>query len=190
MGAFEHVIALLSFVYALALTHLLSGIVALIRADTRVRFSWIYAFWVFNAFIVIIANWISFWDLRILPSWNMLVIAFMLMMAFANYLQAALVCPEVPAEGLVDLRTFHTDQSRRYIGAFLASITLAFIANLVFGNMLNVSEWSAENLAVVPMVVAAALALIFRSRWMQIAMPIVLMASWTYYFSFLQGALK
>ena len=30
MGAFEHVIALLSFVYALALTHLLSGIVALI----------------------------------------------------------------------------------------------------------------------------------------------------------------
>ena len=190
MGAFEHVIALLSFVYALALTHLLSGIVALIRADNRVRFSWIYAYWMLNAFLIIIANWISFWDMRAMSSWNMPVIAFLLVMAFANYLQAALVCPVVPKEGSVDLSAFHENQSRRYIGAFLVSGILALVANVIFGNMLDVSEWSAQNLAVVPMVVAAALAMIFRARWMQIAMPIILSATWVYYFSFLQGALK
>ena len=190
MGAFEHVIALLSFVYALALTHLLSGIVALIRADNRVRFSWIYAFWMLNAFLIIIANWISFWDMRSMPSWNMLAIAFMLVMAFANYLQAALVCPEVPKEGSVDLGAFHESQSRRYIGAFLVSGILALAANAIFGSMLNVSEWSAQNFAVVPMVIAAALSTVFRALWVQIVMPIVLLGAWIYYFSFLQGALK
>jgi hypothetical protein len=190
MGAFEHVIALLSFVYALALTHLLSGIVALIRADNRVRFSWIFAFWMLNAFVTILADWISFWDLRNLPSWSVLAIAFTLLMAIANYLQAALVCPEVPAEGPVDLKVFHVEQSRRYIGAFLVSGMLALVANFVFGNMQNVSEWGAQNLAVVPLVVAAALAMIFRTRWVQIAMPVMLTATWVYYFRFLQGALK
>ena len=190
MGAFEHVIALLSFIYALALTHLLSGVVALIRADHRIRFSWIYAFWMLNAFLVIIANWISFWDLRAMPSWSMLAIAFMLLMAFANYLQAALVCPQVPKEGLVDLNVYHAEQGRRYIGATVASVALAVVANVVFGNTLNVAEWSAQNIAVVPMLLAAVLAMIFRARWVQIAMPIVLMAIWIFYFSDLQDALK
>jgi hypothetical protein len=190
MGAFEHIIMLLSFVYALALTHLLSGVVALIRADRRVRVSWIYAFWMLNAFVTILADWISFWDMRTLPSWSILTIVFTMLMAIVNYLQAALVCPEVPAEGLVDLNAFHAEQGRRYIGAFLASVLLALIGNFVFGNMLNVSEWTAQNVAVVPMAIAAALAMIFRARWVQIAMPIVLTGLWIYYFSFLQGALK
>jgi flagellar biosynthesis protein FliQ len=190
MGAFEHVIALLSFVYALALTHLLSGIVALIRADNRVRFSWIYAFWMLEAFVTIFANWISFWDLRTLPSWSVPAIVLTLLMAITNYLQAALVCPEVPAEGPVDLTVFHEEQSRRYIGAFLFSCILALIANFVFGTLQGASEWGAQNLAVLPMLVAAALAMIFRARWMQIAVPIGLTATWIYYFSFLQGALK
>ena len=190
MGAFEHVIALLSFVYALALTHLLSGIVALIRADNRVRFSWIYAFWVLNAFVAILANWLSFWDLRTLPSWSVLAIVLTLLLAIANYLQAALVCPEVPSEGTVDLVVFHQEQSRRYIGAFLVLCVLALIANFVFGTLQGASEWGAQNLAVVPMVVAAALAMIVRARWMQIAMAVMLAATWVYYFSFLQSALK
>jgi hypothetical protein len=56
--------------------------------------------------------------------------------------------------------------------------------------MLNVSEWSAQNLAVVPMVIAAALAALVRVRWVQIAMPIVIAAAWIFYFSFLQSALS
>src|SRR5690349_13329090 len=67
MSAFEHVILLLSFVYALALTHLLLSIAGMIRAASRVRFSIIFAFWMANAFMVIIGDWISFYDLRALP---------------------------------------------------------------------------------------------------------------------------
>ena len=104
----------------------------------------------------------------------MLTIVLTLLLAIANYLQAALVCPEVPSEGPVDLVVFHREQSRRYIGAFLVLCILALIANFVFGTMQGASEWGAQNLAVVPMVIAAALATIFRARWVQIGVvPIV-----------------
>ena len=190
MGAFEHIIALLSFIYALAITHLLSGMVALIRADKRLRFSWIYAFWVLNAFIVIVANWVGFWDLRTLPSWSMLSIVFTLLMGIANYVQAALVSPEVPAEGTVDLGAFHAEQSRRYIGASVVSSTIALFGNFVYGTSAGISELVSQNAAVIPMVVLALVAALFRARWVQIVVPILLAADWVYYFSALQGALR
>jgi hypothetical protein len=45
---FEHVTILLSFVYAVALTHLLSSATELLIAGKRVRFSGLYAVWVLN----------------------------------------------------------------------------------------------------------------------------------------------
>jgi hypothetical protein len=43
VGAFEHVILLLSFVYALAIAHLLTTVAGLVRGWERVRFSWPHA---------------------------------------------------------------------------------------------------------------------------------------------------
>jgi hypothetical protein len=72
------------------------------------------------------------------------------------------------------------------MGAFVVSSLLAFTANIVFRNMLKVSEWNVQNFAVVPMVVASALAVAFRTRWVQI----VLLSAWVCNFSFLQSALS
>jgi hypothetical protein len=188
MGAFEHVIVLLSFVYALALTHLLSSIAQLIRAGARVRFSWTFAFWMLNAFLTIIANWIGFWDLRALPSFSMGTVFFTFLMAFVNYLQAALVCPEV-GDGSLDLAQFQARQGPRYIAAFLASAVMAFTANFIYGSIYNLLQWTAENLAVIPMIVIAVLALIFRRPAIQFALALISMAVWFYFFAVLQGAL-
>jgi hypothetical protein len=49
MSAFEHVTALLSFVCALALTHLLARIAELVVARERVRFSSLLALGMANA---------------------------------------------------------------------------------------------------------------------------------------------
>jgi hypothetical protein len=190
MGAFEHIIALLSFIYALAITHLLSGMVALIRADKRVKFSWIYAFWLLNAFIAIVANWVSFWDLHALPSWPMTSIVFILLMGIANYMQVALVSPEVPKEGPVDLQAFHAEQGRRYIGAFLVLSVLALLFNLAFGTAPGAAELIAQNAAVIPMIVLSLAAMFIRARWVQTLVPVLLTADWIYYFADLQGALK
>lgn len=62
MSVFEHVTALLSFVYALALTHLLSRIAELVVVRERVRFSGLLALGMVNAILLVFANWLSLWD--------------------------------------------------------------------------------------------------------------------------------
>lgn len=189
MGAFEHIILLLSFVFALAITHLLSSVAGFIRAGRRLRFSWFHAFWMVNALAVIITNWISFWDLRLLPSWSVGTIFFTFLLAFVTYLQAALVCPEPRSEGTIDLCAFHAQQGQRYIGAFAALCAVAVVGNFIYGGTYNVTEWSAQNLAVIPMLAVALMATIVRRRWVDIAAPIALAALWVFIFVELQGAL-
>ncbi|MBV8977277.1 MAG: hypothetical protein JO261_08005 [Alphaproteobacteria bacterium] len=190
MGAFEHVISLLSFVYALAIAHLLTTAAKLIGGRERVRFSWLHAYWMFNALILLLADWISYWDMREVPNWTMPSILIVVVQSFVDYMQAALVCPEVPAEGTLDLVEFHRMRSRRYIGAFLATAIWAFIDNLYFGGAYNVSEVMRQNLATVPLIALAIAAIVFRNRVVQAVVPFLLLGVWAYYFTALQDALK
>jgi len=188
--AFEHIILLLSFIYALALTHLLSSTAALIRAGSRVRFSWLHAGWMANALIVIVANWISFFGLKNAPVWNVATIVFVLAMAVTNYLQAALVCIEVPEEGLVDMVAFHETQARRYTSAVIASLIMGLVANIVFGGIFNISEYVRQNLVVGPMLVAAIVATIWTKGRMNAIALIAILILWGIYFTELQSSLS
>ena len=191
MSAFEHVIALLSFVYALALTHLLLSIAAMIRAGSRVRFSIVFAFWMANAFVVIIANWISLWDIRALQSFGVGTILFTFMLAFVNYIQAALVCPELPSQGALDLWEFHQREGRRYLAAVVASLVMAVLANIIYGGVYSLAELSRENVATIPMLVISLVAAIYvRAWWIQIACVVAMTGLWTFYLLVLQGALR
>ena len=53
---FQHITVLLSFVFAIALTHLLSSASKLILARDRVRFSGLHALWMLNALMVLLIN--------------------------------------------------------------------------------------------------------------------------------------
>jgi hypothetical protein len=190
MGAFEHVISLLSFVYALAIAHLLGTVARLIGARERVRVSWFHACWMLNALLVLIADWISYWDMRSVPSWSMVSILVVLVQSFADFMQAALVCPEIPPEGDIDLVAFHTRRARRYIGAFAVSVTVALFDNLYFGGNFRVADVLEQNLAVVPFIAIALFSAVVRRRWVDITAPVLLLCIWGYYLSQLQSALK
>jgi len=190
MGAFEHVIVLLSFVYALAIAHLLLTTARIIGAWERVRFSWFHAYWMFNALIILVIDWVSYWDMRDLPNWSMVSIAVVMMQSFTDYMQAALVCPEIPAEGKIDLIAFHATRSRRYIGAFAITTVMALITNTYFGGTYKIGDLIAQNAAVLPLIAVSVTATIARKRWVDIAAPILLLAIWTYYLVDLQAALK
>ena len=190
MTAFEHVILLLSFVYAFALTHLLLGTAELIRANSRVRFSWFHAGWMMLAFIVIIANWISFFDLRNAPVWSVGTILFVLAIGVANYLQTALVCMDVPEEGPVDMAAFHLEQGRRYIAAAGVSVVFALVANVVLGGQFKIDEYLRQNLAVFPMAVACVAGWVWLRGWVQAASLIVICASWIFLLTELQASLR
>ena len=190
MSAFEHVISLLSFVYALAIAHLLSTVARLIGARERVRFSWIHAFWMLNALIVLVVNWISWWDVHSVPSWSVISIFAALTQSFVDFMQAALTCPEIPPEGEIDLVQFHATRARRYIGAFALMTIVAFFNNLYFGGNYNIADFFTQNLIVAPLIVVALFATFVRRRWVDIATPVLLLCLWGYYLSQLQTALK
>ena len=109
---------------------------------------------------------------------------------FADYMQAALVCPEVPAEGGIDLPAFHARQSRRYIGAFAVTGVIALAINSYYSDAYNVVEYAKHNVAVIPLIAIAVVAAVWRNRWVQIVCPILLGCIWIYYFFELQSALK
>jgi hypothetical protein len=190
MGAFEHVISLLSFVYALAIAHLLTTVARLIANRERVIFSWFHAFWMFNAMVVLILDWISFWDLHAVASWSMVSIGLCILDSFTDYMQAALVCPEIPAEGPIDLPAFHAHQSGRYIGAFAVTTVMALILNSYFSGAYDVAEFAQQNKAVLPLIAVAVTAAVWRNRWVQIVCPMLLTVIWVFYFTELQSALR
>ncbi|HEY1613042.1 MAG TPA: hypothetical protein VGF97_05020 [Rhizomicrobium sp.] len=190
MGAFEHVISLLSFVYALAIAHLLGTVARLIGARERVRFSWFHAYWMLNALIALVVDWVSWWDVHSLPSWPVLSIFVALAQACVDFLQAALTCPEISPEGEIDLVAFHQTRARRYIGAFAAMAIMAFLSNLYFGGIYNIADFFVQNRVVVPLIVIALFAAIVRRRWVDIAAPILLLCCWGYFLSQLQAALR
>jgi hypothetical protein len=190
MGAFDHIVLLLSFVYALATAHLLSTTALIIRESAHVRFSGIHAFWMVNALAVIMANWIGFWDMRGLPAWNVASIFFTFLTSFTNYLQAALVCPEVKQGEPLDLVEFAARQRTRYVGAALASVVMAGVGNAVYGAIFGNLTLDIENFAVVPMLAAVLAALIWPQRQVQWAVAGVLTVNWIVYFAGIQPALK
>ena len=94
MSAFEHVTALLSFVYALALTHFLARIAELIVARERVKFSGLLALGMVNAVLLVFVNWLSLWDLRSVTSWDLASVAIQFLFAVSVCVVCALVGPQ------------------------------------------------------------------------------------------------
>ena len=167
MTAFEHVTALLSFVYALALTHLLARIAELVVARERVRFSGLLALGMANAVLLVFTNWLSIWDLRSVKSWDIVSIAVQFLFAIALYFLCVLVGPKTPDEGPIDLEDFFWRQRPYFYGTLLSIVILSLVANLAFLKSANASLFVKENLTVLPMLIPVVLALVSRARWAQ-----------------------
>jgi hypothetical protein len=102
MSAFEHVTALLSFVYALALAR----IAELIVARERVKFSGLLALGMVKAVLLVFVNWLALWDLRSVTNWDIASVAIQFLFAVSVYVVCALVGPKAPDDGMIDLEGF------------------------------------------------------------------------------------
>jgi|ERR1700693_2389997 hypothetical protein len=176
MSAFEHVTALLSFVYALALTHLLARVAELVVARERVKFSGLLAIGMVNAVLLVFVNWLSIWDLRSVTSWDLASVAIQFLFAVSVYVICALVGPKAPDDGAIDLEDFFWRQRTYFYGAIVACLILALLANLDFLKTPNTALFVKENLGTIAMLIPTALGLISRNRSAQWAAGISLLA--------------
>jgi hypothetical protein len=161
---FEFIIAFFSFIYALALTHLLLSITAIIRHRRIVVFSLPQALWMLAALVSLIANWISLWDFHKLQTITLGTIFVGFVLSVIQYLVCALVSPELRDDS--DLKAYNVQQGRAYIGAFAALVICSLFANVIAGSSLGVQNWAHQNTLVLSMVPAVFLPLIIRKPWL------------------------
>ncbi len=176
MSAFEHVTALLSFVYALALTHLLARIAELAVARERVRFSGLLALGMVNAILLVFSNWLSLWDLRSIARWDLLSIVIQFLFAVSVYLICVLVGPKTPDEGEIDLEAFFWRQRPYFYGAVVTCVVLSLFANLAYLKTPNPVLFLKENLTNLPMLIPTVSALLSSKRWIQWASGLLFLA--------------
>ena len=113
MNAFDYLVTLFSYVFALAIDHTLAPIGDMVVASRRLVFSWLNAGWILVVLLAVIAWWLGIWDPRRQGAWPMATIAFFFCAASVLYLLARMVSPHIPQEGEVDLRRFHARARRR-----------------------------------------------------------------------------
>lgn len=168
---FEHVTILLSFVYALALTHLLSSATDLAIAGKRVRFSGLYLAWATIAVLLLLINWVSIWGLTALKQWTVAEILLQFLTAIIQYFTCSTfrVSMNDDDDG-VDLPALYQHRRRLIFGAFLALTVISMFVNWWDrNNMAGVApnDWIVEDLTIIPGVVAVMLAGWARPAWLQ-----------------------
>jgi hypothetical protein len=110
MTTFDHVILLLSFVYAFGFAHLLSRIGAVINGRQRVIWSGLLAVAVANAAFNLLMNWLALLGYRNETDWNFLDVLVQLANAIALYFWCYVALPEVPTDGTIDLEAIYWSQ--------------------------------------------------------------------------------
>jgi hypothetical protein len=190
MHAYDFILILFSFVYAAAVTQLLSTAGEIIIASKRIRLSWLNAGWMLAALLFTCAWWIGLWDLHVVKIWDVGSIAFYFLIAAGIYLLARLVSPRIPDDDELDLQVFHAEEGRKYLITYAILSWVTVGVNAVLGQANGIAQWSAQNTVIVPMALATSLAAIFtRSGWIQYLALAVQIGGWVAYFVFLQSAL-
>jgi hypothetical protein len=170
-AVFEHVTILLSFVYALALTHLLSSATELLIAGKRVRFSGLYAAWLLVALLMVLVNWVSLWGLVALKHWTVAEVVLQFLTAVVQYFTCSTFrVTETRGDEVIDLPALFQQRRPLIFGAFLALTLIASFQNWWDRNNmagLKPGDWVGENLSIVPMAVGVVVAGWARPRWLQ-----------------------
>jgi len=191
MHAYDFILILFSFVYAAAVTHLLSTAGEIIIASKRLRLSWLNAGWMLAALLFTCAWWIGLWDLHVTKTWGVGPIAFYFSIAAGIYLQARLVSPRIPERGELDLQAFHSEEGRKYLIAYALLTWVTVGVNALIGHANGILQWSAQNMVVVPMALMTTVAAIFiKVTWIQYTALAIQIGCWIWYFGFLQSALS
>jgi len=167
---FQHVTVLVSFIFAIALTHVFSSASQLILARERVRFSWLLSVSMLNAAFGVIINWLGLWGLQNLKHWSLSEVLLQLGWVIPNYFSCSLVAMPYSETGLLDMLAYF-ERQRRVI--FSATLTLAAMGGLAtYADRNNFegwqpNEWIGAELVGLTLGVFAVMAGWGKPRWLQ-----------------------
>lgn len=171
MHPFEFIILFFSFIYTLALTHLLFAATRMIRHRRDLVFSWPHALWMLAVLVILGGNWLSFWDFKAFDEMRLPMVASGFVISIAQYFVCALVSPDFEGGETYNMKLFHEREHRTYIGGILAFCVMCIGVNTAAGASLGVVNWAAQNSLVLVMLVVLIPPLITRRPWVHILSP-------------------
>lgn len=167
---FQHVTVLVSFIFAIALTHVFSSASQLILARERVRFSWLLSVSMLNAALGVIINWLGLWDLQHLKHWSLTAVVLQLGWVIPNYFSCSLVAMPYSENGVLDMAAFFERQRRVIFSATVALWAMSSLSTYVGRDNfegLKPNDWIGFELYGLPLGIFAVLAGWSKPRWLQ-----------------------
>ncbi|HEY4124774.1 MAG TPA: hypothetical protein VGM36_09180 [Rhizomicrobium sp.] len=167
MRPFNHILSLLAFVFAVALTQLLTRMGGLLVARKKVKSYGLTALTALLAVQIIFTNWLSIWEVHNKVQWNLPTIGSLFLFVIAVYFISVFALPAPESNGPTDLEEFYWSHRVPYYIAWLACELLAILCNLQFSDDHNSGRMLSENLSNVLTIPPILLALVVAKRWAQ-----------------------
>jgi hypothetical protein len=167
---FQHVTVLVSFIFAIALTHVFSSASQLLLARGRVRFSALLGVSMVNAALGVIINWLGLWELQNIKHWSLGEVLLQLGWVIPNYFSCSLVAMPCPESGPLDMPAFFDRQRRLIFSATPALSVMGGLATYLDRNNIEgwkPNEWIGAELVGLSLAVFALLAGWAKPRWLQ-----------------------
>ncbi len=165
MGKFEIEVTLLSFIWAIAITHILQGFRDLWIARDRVMPSVSHLLWMSSFLLGAVFSWLPLASANgHLADW---VFSCLVVYACSLYFAAAFASPELPESGQLDLSAYEARHGHAYKASFLLMMAMAVALNIgIYDSVAGKSPSVGVLLPGVPAVVAV-ISLVRRERWVR-----------------------
>ena len=181
MTAFEFVFALVSIITSLTITHMLTGLVNVLRNRKIFQISLVHALWGWSALLLAIGNWASFWGMRSNPSWAAWTVLLNVTVMIAQYVFCALVTPEIPHGVTINREDSQEQDKSRFTLAAAVFFSLAIAANTALGGAGFYESWARDNVVSILGLVLAVIAYAIRAPWLQLAVAAAFLLLNSYY---------
>jgi hypothetical protein len=136
VGEFEYLSVITSVIIGLSMTQLLQGIGQVINARDRVRIYWPTMAWAVLLLFVDTQAWWAMFGYRNRHGWTFVQFTVVLLEAIMLYLLAALVLPNIPDEGEVDLRRNYFRHAGWFFGSLVVLLSDSLLKSLVVSGSL------------------------------------------------------
>jgi hypothetical protein len=172
------ILTFVSFIFAIAATHLLTSATNLIMARKRVIYSGLQTLWMASSLLGLLGNWLSMAGLSTLPQWTPGIAMVIFATTLVQYFTCSLLAMNVEKTSPVDMSGFFEEQRRVIMAAFTCLMLLAAVWNYVFRdfNGLSASVWVQQDFIILAACPTLALAAFARRKAPQWAAAIVFFA--------------
>ncbi len=170
MTAFEFLSVALSFVLGLAVTLVLTSLLAAFRARHESRLDWLPFVWAGYVLVYQFQYWWAIFELSVLPEWTPASFGILLLLAAILFLAGGLTLPTGARDYPADLSQYFRTDGRWGVAALAAYGVIGTAGNVVMFGVPILSPLSGVTAGTVG---AALIVVSSEERWVQIAGTLV-----------------